>query len=109
MYECAVERLVKTHPDMEIWWDSSPLVYHQWATKTIDAAELSCWQVFNDVPAEVMDKLLKIPFCLQAYDPNGLELEQFNDHPSTLSTVEAFLKGFTGLEGFIHDRMTLRQ
>lgn len=57
------------------------------------------------VPAQIMDKLLKIPFCIQAYDPNGLELEQFNDHPSTISTVETFSKGFTGLEGFIRDRM----
>jgi transaldolase len=58
------------------------------------------------VPDQIMDKLLKIPFCIQAYDPNGLELEQFNDHPSTISTVETFSKGFTGLEGFIRDRMT---
>jgi hypothetical protein len=55
-----------------------------------------------------MDKLLKIPFCIQAYDPNGLELEQFNVHPSPVSTVETFSKGFTDLEGFIHDRMTVR-
>ena len=62
-------------------------------------------EIEEEPPAQVMDKLLKIPFCIQAYDPNGLELEQFNDHPSTLSTVEAFSKGFTGLEGFIRDRM----
>jgi hypothetical protein len=40
-------------------------------------------------------------------DLNGLALEQFIDHPSTISTVEAFSKGFSGLEGFIHDRMTV--
>jgi hypothetical protein len=55
-----------------------------------------------------MDKLLKIPYCIQAYDPNGLALEQFNDHPSTVSTVDAFSKGFTGLEGYIQERMTAR-
>jgi transaldolase len=66
-------------------------------------------EIDEAIPAQVLDKLLKIPFCIQAYDPNGLELEQFNDHPSTLSTVETFSKGFTGLEGFIHDRMKLRQ
>jgi hypothetical protein len=52
--------------------------------------------------------LLKIPYCIQAYNPNGLSQEQFNDHPSTVSTVEAFSKGFTGLEGFIQERMTIR-
>jgi transaldolase len=64
-------------------------------------------EIDDAVPAQVMGKLMKIPFCIQAYNPNGLEIEQFNDHPSTVSTVETFSKGFTGLEGFIHDRMTL--
>jgi transaldolase len=63
-------------------------------------------EIDTAVPGQIMDKLLKIPFCIQAYDPNGLDLEQFNDHPSTVSTVETFSKGFTGLEGFIRDRMT---
>jgi transaldolase len=62
-------------------------------------------EIEEEIPAQVMNKLMKIPFCIQAYDPNGLELEQFNDHPSTISTVETFSKGFTGLEGFIRDRM----
>jgi transaldolase len=65
-------------------------------------------EIEEEVPAEVMDRLLKIPYCIQAYDPNGLALEQFNDHPATVSTVEAFSKGFAGLEGFIEERMTIR-
>ena len=39
MIESPVERLAKTHPDLEIWWDSSPLVYNQWVGKMIDEAE----------------------------------------------------------------------
>ena len=39
MIESSVERLAKTHPDLEIWWDSSPLVYNQWVRKMIDEAE----------------------------------------------------------------------
>jgi len=65
-------------------------------------------EIEKEVPAEVIDKLMKIPYCIQAYDPNGLALEQFNSHPSTISTVEAFSKGFAGLEGFIGERMTTR-
>jgi transaldolase len=61
-----------------------------------------------EVPAEVIDKLMKIPYCIQAYDPNGLAPEQFNDHPATISTVQAFSKGFAGLEGYIGERMTAR-
>lgn len=58
----------------------------------------------DDVPKDVMEKLMRIPYCIQAYDPNGLSLEQFNDHPATVSTVAAFSKGFAGLEGFISGR-----
>jgi transaldolase len=65
-------------------------------------------EIEKEVPQDVMDKLLKIPYCIQAYDPNGLALEQFNEHPSTISTVEAFSKGFTGLEDYIEERMTTR-
>lgn len=62
-------------------------------------------EIKKEVPRDVMHKLLQIPYCIQAYDPNGLELEQFNDHPATISTVENFSKGFAGLEGFIGERM----
>lgn len=41
MIESPVERLAKTHPDLEIWWDSSPLVYDQWTRKMIAEAALS--------------------------------------------------------------------
>jgi transaldolase len=65
-------------------------------------------EIRKPVPRDVMEKMLQIPFCIQAYDPNGLALEQFNDHPSTISTVEAFSKGFAGLDHFIEERMTAR-
>jgi transaldolase len=61
----------------------------------------------QDVPQDVMDKMMKIPYCIQAYDPNGLALEQFNDHPATLYTVEAFAKGATGLEAYVGGRMDI--
>jgi transaldolase len=65
-------------------------------------------EIKKEIPRDVLNKLLKIPYCTQAYDPNGLELEQFNDHPATIRTVEDFSKGFSGLEGFIGERMTAR-
>jgi transaldolase len=61
----------------------------------------------DDVPQDVMDKMMKIPYCIQAYDPNGLALEQFNDHPSTLYTVEAFGKASAGLEEYVGERMAI--
>lgn len=64
-------------------------------------------EIDQEVPQEVLDKLLKIPYCIQAYDPNGQALEQFNDHPSTVSTVAAFSKGFEGVEGFVKQRLVI--
>jgi transaldolase len=65
------------------------------------------YEIEDEVPREVMDKLLRIPFCIQAYDPNGLALEQFNDHPSTRSTVEAFGNALVGLEQYVGERVAL--
>lgn len=70
MIESSLERLVRTNPDMEIWWDSSP-------------------------------------YCIQAYDPNGLALEQFNDHPATLYTVEGFSNAAAGLEEYVGRRLAV--
>ena len=38
MAESVVERLVKTNPDMEVWWDSSPLIFEPWVVKMVKAA-----------------------------------------------------------------------
>ncbi len=36
-----LERLTAVHPDMEIWWDSSPLVFEPWVKKMVAAAPSS--------------------------------------------------------------------
>ena len=64
-------------------------------------------EIDEEIPVDVLNKLMQIPYCIQAYDPNGLALEQFNSHPSTLSTVETFSKGFAGLEEFVGKRMVV--
>lgn len=58
------------------------------------------------VPQRVLDKLLQIPYALQAYDPNGMWLEQFNTHPATLDTVANFSKAMAGLEEYVGQRVT---
>lgn len=62
----------------------------------------------DDVPGEVMEKMMKIPYAMQAYDPNGLALEQFNTHPATVATVDLFSKGFASLEAFAAEQMKAR-
>ena len=62
-------------------------------------------EIEDEVPAAVIDKMMKIPYVIQASDPNGMEIDQFNTHPSTIDTVAAFSKAFSGLEGFVEQRM----
>ena len=62
-------------------------------------------EIEEEVPAAVIDKMMKIPYVIQASDPNGMEIDQFNTHPSTIDTVAAFSKAFAGLEGFVEQRM----
>jgi transaldolase len=56
------------------------------------------------VPPRVLDKLMQIPYAIQAYDPNGMWLEQFNDHPATVDTVANFSKAMVGLEEYVGQR-----
>ncbi|MHB8280879.1 MAG: transaldolase family protein [Candidatus Humimicrobiaceae bacterium] len=37
--ESAIERLSNTTEGMEIWWDSSPLIYKSWAKKVLDKTD----------------------------------------------------------------------
>jgi transaldolase len=39
MTKHVLEKLAATNPNCEIWWDSSPLVYRQWANKVLQDAE----------------------------------------------------------------------
>ena len=38
MAESVIERLVSTNPHMEIWWDTSPLIFEKWVAKMVGAA-----------------------------------------------------------------------
>jgi hypothetical protein len=35
MRESVLERLTAVHPNLEIWWDSSPLVFKSWLQKML--------------------------------------------------------------------------
>ena len=59
------------------------------------------------VPQAVMDKLLQIPYVIQAYDPNGMWLEQFNPHPATVATIKSFSKAIDGLEAYVAEQYDL--
>jgi transaldolase len=61
--------------------------------------------LYDDVPYAVIDKMSKIPYVLQSWDENGMEIDQFNQHPATIATAAAFSKASAGLESYVADRM----
>lgn len=34
-----IERLMETNPGVEVWWDSSPLIYEKWMDRMLSAAD----------------------------------------------------------------------
>jgi transaldolase len=65
-------------------------------------------EIDEQVPQDVLDKMMQLPYCIQASDPNGLAPEQFNTHPATVATLELFSKGFSSLEDFAAEHMRER-
>jgi transaldolase len=63
----------------------------------------------DDVPVDVMKKLERIPYVLQSWDANGMEVDQFNNHPATISTAKTFSAAFDGLEEYADKQLQARK
>jgi transaldolase len=57
-------------------------------------------QIDVDPPAEVMEKLLKVPYFARAYDEDGYTREEYNTHPALVKTAEAFSKATNEMVAF---------
>lgn len=49
-------------------------------------------RIDKDPPADVMDKLMKVPYFARAYDENGYTRDEYNTHPALVKTAEQFSK-----------------
>lgn len=56
MSDHVLEKLAATHPDSEIWWDSSPLVYPAWRQSVLDKAPAGKRQAWS----AQLDRLLPL-------------------------------------------------
>ncbi len=63
--------------------------------------------IHRPVPKASLEKMLTLPYCLQAYEPGGLSPDQFNTHPATIYTVNEFSKASAGLEEYVGQRLAL--
>jgi len=53
------------------------------------------------VPEKTIDKLSKLKFFREAYDPKGMEPPQFNKHSCTVATTKSFSKATDEMENFV--------
>lgn len=59
----------------------------------------------EEVPAEVLEKLLRIPYFAQGYDEHGIAPEDFKTHPAVVETATSFAQATTDLEDYCAKRI----
>jgi transaldolase len=57
-------------------------------------------QIEVDPPAEVLEKLLKVPYFSRAYDEDGYTRDEYNTHPALVKTAEQFSKATNEMVDF---------
>ncbi|MBW1666684.1 MAG: transaldolase [Deltaproteobacteria bacterium] len=62
-------------------------------------------QIYEPVPQEVMDKLMKIPYFEKGYAEDGYSAEEFNSHPALLATAGQFSKATQQMVDFVAKRV----
>jgi transaldolase len=70
-----------------------------------DGLEFRDTAIDEDIPESTLEKIYQMPFTMQAFEPAGLALDQFNTHPSTIFTVAEFSKAVEGVESFCKERL----
>jgi transaldolase len=56
-------------------------------------------------PDDVIEKLNRFQYFREAYEPNGLEPPQFNNHPSMVATATQFGNACSDMERFVEDAL----
>jgi transaldolase len=59
----------------------------------------------QEVPAEVLEKLLKVPYFAAAYDEHGIAPEDFITHGAVVETATSFAQATTDLEAYCASRI----
>jgi transaldolase len=59
----------------------------------------------GEVPAEVLEKLLKVPYFAAAYDEHGIAPEDFITHGAVVETATSFAQATTDLEAYCASRI----
>ena len=60
-------------------------------------------RILEDIPKDVMDKLMRIPYFERAYAADGYSRDEYNTHPALQRTAEQFSKATEGMVAFAAD------
>lgn len=61
-------------------------------------------QIYEPVPEEIMNKLLKIPYFKAGYEEDGIKKEDFTSHPSFVFTKDQFSGSMKEIEKYVIER-----
>ena len=62
-------------------------------------------RIREDIPAEVMARLRKVPYFTAAYEPDGLMPDEFNELPALLNTWNQFKGAMDKIVTFVSDAL----
>ncbi len=57
-------------------------------------------RILEDIPKDVMDKLMRVPYFERAYAPDGYSRDEYNTHPALQRTAEQFSKATEEMVAF---------
>jgi transaldolase len=65
--------------------------------------------IWDDIPAEVLEKLRKVPYFNAGHDTDGIGVEEFDAIPALQSTYREFAKATEEMIAFVAERMRYRR
>ncbi len=65
--------------------------------------EFEADRIHADIPKDVMDKLMRIPYFEKAYAVDGYSRDEYNSHPALVKTAEQFSKATDEMVKFAAD------
>jgi len=57
--------------------------------------------IYEDTPKAALEKLLRLPYFIQAYEPDGMTREEFNKQGALVATAAEFSKATRGTVDFV--------
>jgi len=66
-------------------------------------------RIREDIPADVMAKLRKVPYFVSAYEPDGTPAEEFNRIPALLSTMQQFQGAMDKIVAFTAETLNAKR